>query len=273
MKNQIKNISLIALLFAMTSLIISCQSKTDKFLDKYESITKTLEEKVKKGDKISSISDLTDMFADLAEFSDEKEMKAMEENLNGAQKSRLLKISARYADAMLKLQGLDTSKMMKDIQNVSSKAMENVEDTNNPQIENNDKKVGGSDKDQELSEYDKEILGTWSGTLSGSNLATKKLVVVFTKSSFNQQKNFGNVEGYSTVNNTNKTPFVGTFFCDADTPVLELNENKTSGTNGTFKISSLSCEGEESVNRDKICGTWISYNGQLQREVKLKRLK
>ena len=135
------------------------------------------------------------------------------------------------------------------------------------------KKITNNTDNSNLSEYDKQILGTWTGTLSGSNLATRELVIVFTKSSFNQQKNFGNVEGYSTVNNKNKTPFIGTFFCDADTPVLELNEPKTSGTNGTFKISSLSCEGEESVNSDEICGTWSSYNGQLQREVRLNRMK
>lgn len=136
----------------------------------------------------------------------------------------------------------------------------------------NYKRVDKTTKTSNLTEYDKEILGTWSGTLSGSNLAKKKLVLVFTKSSFNQQKNFGTVEGYSTVNGTNKTNFAGTFYCDADTPVLELNEPKSSGTNGTFKISNLSCEGEE-ISHDNICGTWSSYNGQLQREVKLTKTK
>jgi hypothetical protein len=145
------------------------------------------------------------------------------------------------------------------------------EEINEPRIENNDKNVAGSDKDIEQSEYDNEILGTWSGTLSGSNLATKKLVVMITKSIYNKQKKFGNVEGYSTVNNTNKTPLIGTFFVDADTPVLELNEPKTSGTNGTFKISSLTCD-DYGTDPNKICGTWSSYNGQIQREVRLKRM-
>ena len=124
MKKQIKNISLFALLFAMSTIIISCQSKTDKFLDKYDKITKTLEEKVKKGEKVSSLADMTDIAADLAQFSDEKEMKAMEESMNGEQKARLVKISARYADAILKLQGVDTSKMMNDLQNDAAKEME-----------------------------------------------------------------------------------------------------------------------------------------------------
>lgn len=124
MKKQIKNFSFIALLFVMSSFIISCQSKTDKFLDKYEQITKTLEEKVKKGEKVNSLSDMTDIAADLVQFSDDNTMKAMEEEMNGEQKARLMKISARYSDAVLKLQGVDTSQMINDMQNKASKEME-----------------------------------------------------------------------------------------------------------------------------------------------------
>ena len=126
MKKQIKNISLFALLFTMSTIITSCQSKTDKFLDKYENITKTLEDKVKKGEKVSSLADMTDIAADLAIFSDEKEMKAMEENMDGEQKARLVKITARYADAILKLQGIDTSKIMNHLQNEATKDIENA---------------------------------------------------------------------------------------------------------------------------------------------------
>ena len=124
MKKQIKNISIIALLFTMSSFIISCQSKTDKFLDKYDKITKTLEEKVKKGEKLNSLVTMTDISADLAQLSDGKEMKLTEENMNEEQKARFIKISARYVDAMTKLQGVDTSKMMNNFLNEATKGME-----------------------------------------------------------------------------------------------------------------------------------------------------
>ena len=166
-------------------------------------------------------------------------------------------ISCKEADMCYYIVNLTSEKLILSIPGTG--------DENNLKYE----KVSSSKNDSELSEYDKQIIGTWSGSLSGSNLTTKKLVVVFTKSSFNQQKNFGNVEGYSTVNGTNKTFFTGTYYCDADTPVLELNESKSSGTNGTFKISSLTCDGD--MNGSKMCGTWSSYNGQLQREVSLSK--
>lgn len=112
MKKQIKNISFIALLFAMSSFIISCQSKTDKFLDKYDKITKTLEEKVKKGEKVSSLTLLTDISADIAELGDLSKIDSIQKSMSGEQRSRYIKISARYSNALLKLQGIDMQKEM-----------------------------------------------------------------------------------------------------------------------------------------------------------------
>jgi hypothetical protein len=33
-------------------------------------------------------------------------------------------------------------------------------------------------------EYDKEVLGTWTGTISGSGIATKNITIVITKSNY-----------------------------------------------------------------------------------------
>ena len=52
-------------------------------------------------------------------------------------------------------------------------------------------------------EYDKKVLGTWTGTISGSGIATKNITILITKSNFifNDTVHEGNCEGYSMVNN------------------------------------------------------------------------
>jgi hypothetical protein len=60
-------------------------------------------------------------------------------------------------------------------------------------------------------EYDKKVLGTWTGKISGSGIATKNITIVITKSNYssNDIVHEGICEGYSVVNNGNKTTFKG----------------------------------------------------------------
>ncbi len=125
----------------------------------------------------------------------------------------------------------------------------------------------------QVSGYDKEIIGKWKGTLSGSGLATKTLFVEFTKSVYNPKTETGTVEGYSTVNNGKKTTFTGTYLIDGDMPFLEIKEPNTSGTNGIFKIGSDCRNDEGDIMENQICGTWNSYDGKIEREVILNKIK
>lgn len=123
------------------------------------------------------------------------------------------------------------------------------------------------------SEYDEHIWGSWEGTLSGGGLETKKLTVVFTYSEYNSysDEDGGWVEGYSTVNNGNKTVFNGSYIVDADIPFLELSEPETNPTNGTFNIS-LRCETDDGF-QDYCCGEWTSYNKKIKRNIRLEKIK
>ena len=66
--------------------------------------------------------------------------------------------------------------------------------------------------------YDKTVLGTWKGEISGGGLPTKKITIVITKSDYEKGRNApshsGVCEGYSLVNKTNKTPFKGTIIVE-----------------------------------------------------------
>ena len=66
-------------------------------------------------------------------------------------------------------------------------------------------------------EYDKKVLGTWTGTISGSGIATKNITIVITKSNFisNDTVNEGNCEGYSIVSNGNKIAFKGNIIVES----------------------------------------------------------
>lgn len=124
---------------------------------------------------------------------------------------------------------------------------------------------------QELTEYDEEIMGTWEGTIYSSGLDTKTLKVMFTYSEFNWETENGLVEGYSTVNNGNKTVFTGSYKVDGDMPFLELVEPKNNQTNGIFKLE-LRCTTDEGV-QDYCCGEWMSYNKEIQRKIRLEKSK
>jgi hypothetical protein len=123
-------------------------------------------------------------------------------------------------------------------------------------------------------EYDKKVLGTWTGTISGSGVATKNITIVITKSNFilNDTVHEGNCEGYSMVNNGNKTIFKGKIIVEADMPIIEVKEPKTSGKNGVFHLE-FGCYTDDGINSELTCGTWKSYDKTLNRKIYVRKKK
>jgi len=121
-------------------------------------------------------------------------------------------------------------------------------------------------------EYDKKVLGTWTGTISGSGIETKYITIVITKSNFilNDKVHEGNCEGYSMVNNGNKTIFKGKIIVDADMPIIEVKEPKTSNKNGVFHLE-FGCFKENGIDSKLTCGYWTSYDQTLKREIKVRK--
>ena len=121
-------------------------------------------------------------------------------------------------------------------------------------------------------EYDKKVLGTWTGTISGSGIETKNITIVITKSNFilNDKVHEGNCEGYSMVNNGNKTIFKGKIIVDADMPIIEVKEPKTSNKNGVFHLE-FGCFKENGIDSKLTCGSWTSYDKTLKREINVRK--
>jgi hypothetical protein len=121
-------------------------------------------------------------------------------------------------------------------------------------------------------EYDKEVLGTWTGTISGGGIATKNITIVITKSNYilNDTVHEGICEGYSMVNNGKKTTFTGKIIVEADMPILEVKEPKTSGKNGVFYLT-FGCFTENGIDSELTCGTWTSYDKTLKREINVRK--
>jgi len=115
------------------------------------------------------------------------------------------------------------------------------------------------------------IIGTWRGTITQTKGVPKVFVFVIQKATFNNDKNKGVLEGYSTVNGGNKTKFSGTWTMTGDNwPSMELNEPLEKDYNGIFALSDCAL-----VNRKKfsfwdgICGTWTSYNKKIQSRIEI----
>ncbi len=123
-------------------------------------------------------------------------------------------------------------------------------------------------------EYDNEVLGIWKGTISGSGLATKNITIVITKSNFirGNDINKGKCEGYSMVNNGNKTFFSGTITVEADMPILELYEPNTSGKNGKFFLE-FGCFIDDELDSELTCGQWTSFDKTIIRNIEVRKYK
>ena len=116
------------------------------------------------------------------------------------------------------------------------------------------------------SSYDKLTIGTWEGDIDGGGLPNKKLKIVITKSNYHK----GSCEGYSMVNNSNKTNFSGKLIVEADMPIIEGFEPKTNPKNGIFNLEFGCFENDEIIN-DLCCGTWISYDKKINRKIRVKK--
>lgn len=122
------------------------------------------------------------------------------------------------------------------------------------------------------SEYDLRIIGTWTGTISGAGLATKNITIVITKSNYqNHDANMRGVcEGYSTVNNGNKTFFKGNIIVEADMPIIDVKEPTTSQKNGKFYLM-FGCLLDTGIDSELCCGTWTSYDKTLNRKIEARK--
>jgi len=115
--------------------------------------------------------------------------------------------------------------------------------------------------------YDKEVIGVWKGDIYGGGLPKKSITIVVTKSN----SNLRTCQGYSLVNNSNKTPFSGTIIIEADMPIIEVYEPKSNAKNGKFYLEIGCFENDEII--DLGCGTWISYDGKINRKIRVKKLR
>jgi hypothetical protein len=121
-------------------------------------------------------------------------------------------------------------------------------------------------------EYDKKVLGTWTGTISGSGIATKNITIVVKKSNYilNDTVHEGICEGYSIVSNGNKIAFKGKIIVDADMPIIEVKEPKISNKNGSFYLT-FGCFTENGIDSKLTCGTWTSYDKTLNRKINVRK--
>ena len=121
-------------------------------------------------------------------------------------------------------------------------------------------------------EYDKKVLGTWTGTISGSGIATKNITIVITKSNCisNNKVHKGICEGYSLVNNDNKTTFRGKIIVESDMPIIEVKEPNTSKKNGIFHLE-FGCFTENGIDSKLTCGSWTSFDKTLKREINVRK--
>ncbi len=117
-------------------------------------------------------------------------------------------------------------------------------------------------------EYDEKILGTWKGTISGGGLTEKSLTVVINSSNFDE----GTCTGYSLVNNAGKTNFVGLLIVEADMPIVDASEPETSKKNGIFHLE-FGCFTDDGIVSEMCCGTWISYDKTISRNIELWKME
>jgi len=123
---------------------------------------------------------------------------------------------------------------------------------------------------QAQSSYDKMAKGTWIGEIYGGGLQAKKITIVITEARY--QNGRGVCEGYSLVNQSNKTFFKGTMLVEADMPILEAFEPNTSPKNGKFHLE-IGCYENDEIIDDLSCGTWTSYDQKIKRKIKVRKVK
>jgi len=127
------------------------------------------------------------------------------------------------------------------------------------------------------SSYSDETIGTWVGKIYGGGLPSKKIKIVITKAHYFNHEKGGYCQGYSLVNNSNKTNFSGNLFVECDRPHIEVFEPKTNSKNGIFNLSwgclDPECYEEEKNTDGLCCGTWISYDKKIKRNIKVKKIK
>ena len=123
---------------------------------------------------------------------------------------------------------------------------------------------------QSQSSYDNEVLGTWVGDIYGGGLPKKSIKIVMSKS--NYKEGGGACQGYSLVNNSNKTSFSGTVILEADMPIIEVYEPKTNPKNGKFYLE-VGCFENDEIITDLCCGTWTSYDGKIMRKIRVKKIE
>jgi hypothetical protein len=120
--------------------------------------------------------------------------------------------------------------------------------------------------------YDRKVLGTWTGKISGSGIATKNITIVITRSNYilNDSVHEGICEGYSMVNNVNKTAFKGKITVEADMPIIIVKEPNTSKKNGIFHLE-FGYFTENGIDSKLTCGSWTSYDNTLQRKINVRK--
>jgi hypothetical protein len=117
--------------------------------------------------------------------------------------------------------------------------------------------------------YDEIVLGTWVGHIYGGTLPKKSIKIVITKSDYGSRNPI--CQGYSLVNNGNRTAFSGSIMVEADMPIIHAFEPRTSPKNGSFYLL-FGCFEEGEIVDNECCGTWTSYDGKLKRKVKVKKI-
>ena len=53
-------------------------------------------------------------------------------------------------------------------------------------------------------------------------------------------------------------------------PILEVEEPKTNGKNGTFHLE-FGCFTDKGIDSELFCGTWISYDKTLNRKINVRK--
>lgn len=129
----------------------------------------------------------------------------------------------------------------------------------------------------------KSLKGTWEGTLGG-----KSLRLVITNVIVGNNKLASKISGYTTVNNGNKTFFDGYELSITDenqqTTEIRLLEPKTANlrSNGIFDLEFnesdfYTLSGSSTVfnpnEQVQMWGKWVSYDGKLNRNITLKKVR
>jgi hypothetical protein len=59
---------------------------------------------------------------------------------------------------------------------------------------------------------------------------------------------------------------------EADMPIIEVYEPKSNSKNGKFYLE-IGCNENDEIIEDSCCGTWVSYDGKINRKIRVKKLR